>query len=128
MLSIFSPLSHQVLHLIVDDRISTQHKNSMNRYLMLNLTLFFSKYKSAILDDLYYKGLVDLHGDVTHFIRAKTLQDIWYLKLGASITVKGMAYYQLNLQKAKNAVKNKLTTATQEENVVNEIGNMIRVL
>jgi len=52
-----------------------------------------------LLDELYNKGLIELHGDVDLFINAKKASDTKYLNIGASLTQKGIAYYRMHIQK-----------------------------
>jgi hypothetical protein len=95
------PLQHRIIKLIADKpgRIyrSTEIKGF---YQNLFILLFYKKCKSVILNQLYYKGLIELHGDVALFIGAKTVSDAKYLTIAASLTPKGIVYYKLYIEEA----------------------------
>jgi hypothetical protein len=95
-----TPLRDKIIRMILNNPVPDRATDILRPYLILTTTLFFSKYKSAVLNDLYYKGLIDLHGDVDLFIEAKKLRDTQYLNLAASVTKKGMAYYKLHIEKS----------------------------
>ena len=95
-----TPLRHKIIRLIMDNKVPYRNTSITGPYLVLSITLFFKSYKSVILNELYYKGLINLHGDVDLFIKAKTASDIKYLNIAASLTQKGMVYYKLHIQKA----------------------------
>ncbi len=94
----FTPLRDKIIKLILDNPVPYRNTDIINPYLILSITFFFSRYKSVLLNELYYKGLIELHGDIDLFIKAKTASDTKYLSIGASITQKGMAYYRLNMK------------------------------
>lgn len=94
-----TPLSDKIIKLILNNPIPHRHTDILNPYVMLSITLFFSKYKTVILKELYQKGLIELHGDVALFTKANSIFDTKYLKVSASLTQKGMAYYRLHIQK-----------------------------
>lgn len=93
-----TPLRHKIIQLIIDNPVPYRNTDIMNPYLILSITLFFSRYKAVLLNELYYKGLIELHGDVDLFIKSKKASDTKYLSIAASLTQKGMAYYKLNMQ------------------------------
>ncbi|MGI4022301.1 MAG: hypothetical protein ACRYFA_12410 [Janthinobacterium lividum] len=97
-----TPLRHKIIQLIVDNPIPYRNTDIINPYLILSITLFFSRFKTVLLNELYYKGLIELHGDVDLFIKAKKASDTKYLNIGASLTQKGLAYYRINVQKEEN--------------------------
>lgn len=99
-----TPLRDKIIKMILNNPVPYRNTDIINPYLVLSITLFFSKYKKAVLNELYYKGLIELQGDVDLFIQAKKASDTKYLCLSASITQKGMAYYKLNIQKTESVV------------------------
>jgi hypothetical protein len=97
-----TPLRDKIIQLIIDNPIPYRNTDIINPYLILSITLFFSRFKRVLLNELYYKGMIELHGDVDLFIKAKKASDTRYLNIGASLTQKGMAYYRMNIQKEAN--------------------------
>lgn len=95
----FTSLHDKIINLIVNNPVAYRNTDLINPSLTFSFTLFFSKYQSIILNELYNKGLIELHGDIDLFTKAKKASDTKYLSLTASITTKGMAYYKLHLQK-----------------------------
>lgn len=94
-------LRHKIIKLIVNNPVAGRNTDIVNPYLSLSIALFFSRYKSVVVEELYEKGLIDLHGDVDLFIASKKLSEIKYLSISASLTQKGLAYYRLHIEKAK---------------------------
>ncbi len=94
-----TPLRHKIIQLIWNNPIPHRTTDIINPYFILSITLFFSRFKSTLLDELYNKGLIELHGDVDLFINAKKASDTKYLNIGASLTQKGIAYYRMHIQK-----------------------------
>lgn len=92
-------LHDKIIKLIVNNPVKYRNTNLLNPYLILSITLFFSRYKSVIVNELYSKGLIELHGDVDLFLKAASAKDTKYLHISASLTTKGMAYYRLNIEK-----------------------------
>lgn len=114
-----TPLRDKIIKLILNNPIPNRDTDILNPYVMLSVTLFFSKYHSVILNELYYKGLIELHGDVTLFKKAKSLRDTKYLKVSASLTQKGMAYYRLHIQKDEsNIASSFLASATDKKHTL----------
>ncbi len=111
-----TPLRDKIIKMILNNPVPYRNTDIINPYLVLSITLFFSKYKAVILDELYYKGLIELHGDVDLFIQAKKASDTKYLRIAASITQKGMAYYKLHMQTTKGAVTKSVVTENREQN------------
>ncbi|RYY06029.1 MAG: hypothetical protein EOP43_07455 [Sphingobacteriaceae bacterium] len=97
-----TPLRDKIIKLIINNPIPYRNTDIINPYLVLSITLFFNRFKTVLLNELYYKGLVELHGDVDLFIKAKKAADTKYLNIGASLTQKGLAYYRMNVQKEEN--------------------------
>ncbi|MVN20635.1 hypothetical protein [Mucilaginibacter arboris] len=95
----FTSLRHKIIKMIVNNPVPSRSTDILRPYLILSISLFFSRFKFVVLEELYYKGLIELHGDVALFIDAKKASDTKYLSLTASITTKGMAYYKLHIQK-----------------------------
>lgn len=93
-----TPLRHKIIRLILNNPVPFRNTDIINPYIILSMTLFFGRYKSVILNELYYKGLIELHGDVNLFIKAKSIRDTKYINIAASLTKKGMAYYKLHVQ------------------------------
>lgn len=91
------PLRDIILRMIVNNPVKYRNTNVKSPYFLLGITFFFIRYKSVILNELYYKGLIDLHGDLTLFIKAKTARETGYLRVEASVTQKGMSYYHTNI-------------------------------
>ncbi len=110
-----SPLRNKIIQLMMENPAPYQNTDIGGFYLILFVTLFFKKYKSVILNELYYKGLIELHGDVNLFIRAKTASDVRCLNISASLTDKGMAYYRLYVQEAGPELELSLTSATEQQ-------------
>ena len=119
-----TPLRDKIIKLILNNPIPYRNTDIINPYLILSITFFFSKYKSVILDELYNKGLIQLHGDVDLFIKATKASDTKYLSIAASITPKGMAYYKLHMQSSQpkmQAVRKMETTpnyTTRQKNTL----------
>jgi len=99
----FTPLRNKIIKMILNNPVSGRNTDILNPYLILSNTLFFSRYKTAVLNDLYSKGLIDLEGDVDLFTNAKKISDLKYLSVTASVTKKGMAFYKLHVEKAATA-------------------------
>ncbi len=97
-----TPLRDKIIKLIINNPIPYRNTDIINPYLILSITLFFNRFKTVLLNELYYKGMIELHGDVDLFIKAKKASDTKYLNIGASLTQKGMAYYRMNIQKEEN--------------------------
>jgi hypothetical protein len=97
-----TPLRDKIIQLIIDNPIPYRNTDIINPYLILSITLFFSRFKRVLLNELYYKGMIELHGDVDLFLKAKKASDTRYLNIGASLTQKGLAYYRMNIQKEAN--------------------------
>lgn len=117
MLFKITPLRDKIIQLIVDNPIPYRNTDIINPYLILSITLFFSRFKMVLLNELYYKGMIELHGDVDLFIKAKKASDTKYLNIGASLTQKGLAYYRMHIQKEEN--KNQLfSVEMQPESVL----------
>ncbi|MVN20380.1 hypothetical protein [Mucilaginibacter arboris] len=110
-----SPLRHQIIRLMMENPVPYRNTDIRGFYLILCTTLFFKKYKSVILNELYYKGLIELRGDINLFIRAKTVSDIKCLNISASLTAKGMAYYRLYIQEAGPELELSLPLETQQK-------------
>lgn len=94
------PLRDRILRMIISNPIPYRNTDVKSPYFILVVTLFFTHYKSVILNELYYKGLIELHGDLALFIRAKSANETRYLRLEASVTQKGVSYYQTNILKS----------------------------
>ena len=94
-----TPLRNKIIKTILNNPVPNRHTNILSPYFILSTTLFFGKYKSVILDELYNKGLIELHGDVDLFSKANKISETKYLNLSASITSKGMAYYNIYIKK-----------------------------
>lgn len=103
-----TPLSHRIIKLILNNPIPYRNTDILSPYLILSITLFFSKFKSVVVNELYEKGLIELHGDVELFMQAKNVSDTKYLKIAASITSKGMAYYKLNIREQAPVAKEQI--------------------
>ncbi len=101
-----TPLRDKILKVISNNPVPYRNTDITNPYLIFSITLFFNKFKTVLLNELYYKGLIELHGDVDLFIKAKKASDIKYLNIGASLTEKGISYYKMNVKKedVENAV------------------------
>lgn len=110
-----TPLRHKIIRMIMDNPAPYQNSDVIGLYLILSITLFFKRYKSVILNELYYKGLIDLQGDVDLFIKAKTANDIKYLTIAASLTQKGMVYYKLHIQQAGPELETTLATLETQQ-------------
>jgi len=95
----FISLRHKIIKMIVNNPVSSRGTDILRPYLILSISLFFSRFKFVVLEELYHKGLIELDGDVALFINAKKASDTKYLSLTATITTKGMAYYRLHIQK-----------------------------
>ncbi|WP_419802987.1 hypothetical protein [Mucilaginibacter sp.] len=95
-----TPLRDKILKSILNNPVPYRNTDITNPYLIFSITLFFKKFKTVLLNELYYKGLIDLQGDVDLFIKAKKAADIKYLNIGASVTEKGLSYYRMNVKKA----------------------------
>lgn len=98
-----TPLRDKILKAILNNPVPYRNTDITNPYLIFSITLFFKKFKSVLLNELYYKGLIELHGDVDLFIKAKKASDIKYLNIGASLTDKGLSYYKMNVKKDQEA-------------------------
>lgn len=94
-----TPLRHKIIKLILNNPVPNRSTDILSHYLILSITLFFGRFKSVVINELYQTGLIDLHGDVELFMQAKKASDTKYLKIAASITPKGMAYYKIHIQK-----------------------------
>lgn len=94
-------LRHKIIKLIGNNPVAGRKTDIVNPYLSLSITLFFSKYKSVVVEELYNEGLIELHGDVDLFIASKTLNETKYLSISATLTQKGLTYYRLHIQKNK---------------------------
>ncbi|RYE37229.1 MAG: hypothetical protein EOP42_00460 [Sphingobacteriaceae bacterium] len=94
-----TPLRDKILKVIINNPVPCRNTDITNPYLIFSITLFFKKFKTVLLNELYYKGLIDLHGDVDLFIKSKKAADIKYLNIGASLTTKGLSYYKMNVNK-----------------------------
>ncbi len=94
------PLRDRILRMVINNPVQFRNTDVRSPYFLLWITLFFTRYKSVILNELYYKGLIDLHGDLTLFSRAKSARETRYLRVEASVTPKGMRYYQSNILKS----------------------------
>ena len=114
-----TPLRDKIIKLIANNPVPYRNTDIINPYLMFSMTLFFGRYKSVILNELYYKGLIELHGDIYLFIKAKKASDTKYLNIGASLTQKGLAYYRMNINKDKADAKQFFDTETQTNPVSN---------
>lgn len=88
------PLRNKIIKMIVNNPVPYRNTDISSLFLILSITLFFNKYKSVIINELYYKDLIKLHGDVELFIKAKSAKDTRYLRIAASITPKGLCYYK----------------------------------
>jgi len=100
------PLRHKIIRLIATSQGMVYRSSDIKGfYLKLYILLFFQEYKSVILNELYYKGLIELHGDVTLFIRSKTASEAKHLTIAASLTAKGMVYYKLYIEEAGPELK-----------------------
>jgi hypothetical protein len=100
----FTPLRDRVLQMIISNPVPHRNTDIRSPYSFLGITLFFTKYKSVILNELYYKGLIELHGDVTLYIKAKSASETRYLRVEASVTRKGMNYYHSNISQSTSEV------------------------
>lgn len=110
-----TPLRHQVIRRIAESKNTVYRNTEISGFLTkLYILLFFKRFKSVILNELYYKGLIELHGDVTLFIRAETAIDVSHLNIAASLTAKGMVYYKLYLEEAGPELNLNQHTATQQ--------------
>ena len=105
----FTPLRNHILKMIINNPVPYRNTDVKNPYLILCVTLFFKRYKAVIMNELYYKGLIELHGDLALFIRAKTASETRYLRIEASVTAKGMSYYQTHILKAAPQAKQQAT-------------------
>ncbi len=94
-----TPLRDKILKVIFNNPVPYHNTDITNPYLIFSITLFFSRFKNVLLNQLYYKGLIDLTGDVDLFIKAKKAADTKYLKIGATLTDKGLSYYKTNVKK-----------------------------
>ncbi len=103
------PLRNKILKLIVNNPVPLRNTDILSPYLILSITFFFNRYKSVIVNELYFKGLIDLHGDVDLFMKAKRAKDTKYLRISASLTAKGKAYYQLHVEKPEEELDLKTT-------------------
>lgn len=112
----FIPLRNQIIKWIYNNPITGRSTDIINPFLLI-VTLFFSKYKSVILNELYYKNLINLHGDVDLFIGSKSLKDIKYINITASLTEKGKAYYKMNIQPEID-VKENLSSTKQRKQIL----------
>ncbi len=101
----FAPLRNQILQMIINNPVPNRNTDVRSPYLVLSINLFFAKYKSVVLNELYYKGLIELHGDVSLFIKAKSASATRYLRVEASVTPKGMAYYYTHILKSAPVAK-----------------------
>lgn len=95
----FTPLRDKIIRAILNNPVTNRNTNILSPYFILSTTLFFGKYKSVILNELYNKGLIELHGDIDLFTKSNKISDTKYLSVTASITSKGRAYYKLYIQK-----------------------------
>lgn len=95
----FTPLRDKILQMVINNPVPYRNTDVRNPYFVLGINLFFTKYKSVVMNELYYKGLIELHGDVNLFIKAKSASQTRYLRVEASVTPKGMSYYQTNVLK-----------------------------
>ncbi|MGI4751755.1 MAG: hypothetical protein ACRYFB_14080 [Janthinobacterium lividum] len=99
-----TPLRDKILKLILNNPVPYRNTDITNPYLIFSITLFFNKFKTVLLNELYYKGLIELHGDVDLFIKAKKASDIKCLNIGASLTDKGLSYYKANVKKEDDQI------------------------
>ena len=95
-----TPLRDKILKAIFNNPVPYRNTDITNPYLIFSITLFFNKFKTVLLNELYYKGLIELTGDVDLFIKAKKAADVKYLNIGATFTDKGLSYYKTNVKKA----------------------------
>ena len=94
-----TPLRDKIIKMILNNPVPNRNTDVINPFMIWSITFFFGKYQLVLVNELYKKGLVELHGDVELFMQAKKLSDTKYLKVAASITKKGMAYYKIHIQK-----------------------------
>ncbi|MEX8548503.1 MAG: hypothetical protein V5804_12950 [Mucilaginibacter sp.] len=94
-----TPLRDKIIKMILNNPVPDRNTDIINPFMIWSITFFFGKYQSVLVNELYKKGLVELHGDVELFMQAKKISDTKYLKVAASITKKGMAYYKIHIQK-----------------------------
>ncbi|RYE30400.1 MAG: hypothetical protein EOP42_12280 [Sphingobacteriaceae bacterium] len=94
-----TPLRDKILKSIFNNPVPFRNTDITSPFLVFGITLFFSKFKNVLLNELYYKGLIEMHGDVDLFIKAKKASEVKYLNIGASLTDKGLAYYKMNVKK-----------------------------
>lgn len=108
-----TPLRDKIIKLIANNPVPYRNTDVINPYLIFSITLFFGRYKSVILNELYYKGLIELHGDIYLFIKANKASDTKYLNIGATLTKKGLAYYRMNIKKDEADTKQVFDTEMQ---------------
>jgi len=94
------PLHYKIIRLISNNPFPNRNTN-INPYSITGAKLFFKRYKSLILNKLYYKDLIELHGDVDLFIKAEKASATRYICIEASLTKKGIKYFELNIKKEK---------------------------
>ncbi|MGI4805739.1 MAG: hypothetical protein ACRYFL_13295 [Janthinobacterium lividum] len=93
-----TPLRDKILKTILSNPAPYRNTDITNPYLLFSMTLFFNKFKNVLLNELYYKGLIELQGDVDLLIKAKKAADFKHLNFTMLITDKGLAYAKINLK------------------------------